>query len=488
MAMDAGGVDLNPFDGINNAGLCQDPIHSCVGSQDIPLQDMMKQMRNAAFSRMTRHNLNVEVLSAQLIGVTGGSRTLDEILGYAIQTRHPEEFQISNSNLAPRLSLSWDPWADGKTMVFGSWGRYYDKLFLNTMTLEQGPDTVNRTYSGSDGVDDRGLPDNRIGIPRSQTSLSATQVDRSLATPYSVEWTAGFRRELAPEMLISLRYIDRDFHDQLQDIDINHHIQIDPATGKPFDRLGEPCPRTSSCGLVPNGAPDLYIENYYFSRVLMLGNFNEQSYHAWEIELVRRLKRKWQMEASYTYSVAQGDAESYRSELGNDPSLVEYEPGYLDYDQRHVVKFNAVAFLPGDWRLGGTITWASGLPFSGIIHYTRDVDDVGFTQTRILYGQLGANGFGLTTQNRNIHRNEATYMLNARVLKSFVIGKSAASAFLEVYNLLNSDYLRVEKVDQFPAQISYTPRGAPIITPASSHLIGERDFGRRFQIGFQVDF
>jgi len=485
LAMDAAGLDLKPFDGISNVGLCRDPIHSCLGSLDIRLQDLVKQMRNAAYGRMTRHNLDVEVLSAQLIGTTGGSRTLDEILGYAIQTRRPEEFQVSNSNLAPRLSLSWDPWADGKTMVFGSWGRYYDKLFLNTMTLEQGPDTVNRTYSGSGGLDANGLPDNRIGVPRRQSSLSAFQVDRSLATPYSVEWTAGFRRELVPEMLISLRYIDRDFHDQLQDIDINHHLEIDPVTGKPFDRFGEPCPGSSTtCGNIPNGAPDLHIENYYFNHVLKLGNFNEQTYHAWEIELVRRLKRKWQMQASYTYSVAQGDAESYRSELGNDPGLVEYEPGYLSYDQRHVIKFNAVAFLPGDWRLGGTITWASGLPFSGIVHYASDIDDVGFTQSRILYGQLGVNGWGLTRQNRNIHRNEATYMLNARVLKSFVIGKSSASAFLEVYNLLNSDYLRVENVDQFPAQI--TSRGA-IIRP-SSHLVGERDFGRRFQVGFQVDF
>ncbi|MCI0408882.1 MAG: hypothetical protein L0191_10010, partial [Acidobacteria bacterium] len=201
---------------------------------------------------------------------------------------------------------------------------------------------------------------------------------------------------------------------------------------------------------------------------------------------VRRLKRRWQMEASYTYSVAQGDAESYLSELGNDPSLVEYEPGYLNYDQRHVVKFNAVAFLPGDWRLGGTITWASGLPFSGIVHYS-DIDDVGFVQNRILFGQLGINGIGITTQNRNIHRNEATYILNARVLKSFVIGKASASAFLEVYNLLNSDYLRVENIDQIPQQVSYQRNGY-IVIPAQTHILGERDFGRRFQIGFQVDF
>ena len=136
--------------------------------------------------------------------------------------------------------------------------------------------------------------------------------------------------------------------------------------------------------------------------------------------------------------------------------------------------------------MGGTITWSSGLPFSDIVHYT-DIDDVGYTQNRILFGQLGVNGYGITTQNRNVHRNEATYILNARVMKSFVIGKSSASAFLEVYNLLNSDYLRVEQLDQFPASVSYQS-GGPIIQHPSSHILGERDFGRRFQIGFQIDF
>jgi hypothetical protein len=348
---------------------------------------------------------------------------------------------------------------------------------------------VNRTYEGDfNGLDALGIPNGGIGRAIAQSPLSATQVDRSLATPYSVEWTAGFRRELAPEVLISLRYINRDYHDQLQDIDINHHTEIDPMTGKLADRLGDL--RQLPGGVytsLPNGVPDLYIENFYFNRVFMLGNFNEQTYRGWEIELVRRLKRKWQMQASYTYSIAQGDAETYLSELGNDPALAEYEYGYLDYDQRHVIKFNAVAFLPGDWRLGGTITWSSGLPFSAIVHPQIDSDDAGYTQNRLVFGQLGISGFGITTQNRNIHRNHAAYVLNGRVMKSFVIGKASASAFLEVYNLLNTDDLRLEKIDQIPGRLIEN-RGGDILIPAVYNLIGERDFGRRYQIGFQVDF
>src|SRR4029453_16995980 len=114
----------------------------------------ISDIRNAAFGVMTRHNLDVQILSSFLGAVTGGDTNLNEILGQAVQTRRPENFDVSNSNLAPRLSLSWDPWADGKTQVIASWGRYYDKLFLNTMSLEQGPDTVTRVYKADlDGVD-----------------------------------------------------------------------------------------------------------------------------------------------------------------------------------------------------------------------------------------------------------------------------------------------------------------------------------------------
>ena len=481
------GIDTRS-DGIvpPSLGLCLDPIHSCVGSTDIPLLALYSEIRNLALTQMSRHNLDVNVTFAGGSGALGGGS--DPIAG-ATRRRRPEDFEISNANLAPRLSLSWDPWADGKTMAFGSWGRYYDKLFLNTATLEQGPDTVSRSYAFDvDGVDGHAAPNNRLGAIISQSALSAFQVDRSLATPYADEWTAGFRRELAPEVLVSFRYVHRNYHDQLQDIDVNHRTITDPSTGKPFDLFGDPQCSVSALCYAPDGAPDLYIQNFNFNRVYRLGNTNEQTYRGFEIEFVRRLKRKWQMESSYTYSKAQGDAEAFLSYLGNDPGLIEYESGYLDYDQRHVIKFSATAFLPGDWRLGGTATWASGMPYSAIAHF-RNRDDVGFIQSRILFGHLGAGGWGITREMRNVHRNEATYLFNARLVKSFVIGKASASAFLEVYNLLNSDTMRVYAIDQIPAQALYdTATKPPRIVPAVINIEGERDFGRRFQVGFQMDF
>ena len=40
---------------------------------------------------------------------------------------NPIEFNYGEK-LAPRLGFTWDPWSDGKSKVYGSWGKYYDVM------------------------------------------------------------------------------------------------------------------------------------------------------------------------------------------------------------------------------------------------------------------------------------------------------------------------------------------------------------------------
>src|SRR5262249_39359523 len=158
------------------------------------------------------------------------------------------------------------------------------------------------------------------------------------------EFTIGFQREIAPEMSVSVNYIQRNFRDQLQDIDVNHstrreghgfvcplhpalrsglcddfgRTQVRPATGGSGegDKQG-PDERH------PDSYPDLYINNFNFNQILRVGNYNVQHYQSIELQFVRRLSRKWQMDASYVFSKAQGQADSLYNESGNDPSVTE---------------------------------------------------------------------------------------------------------------------------------------------------------------------
>ena len=478
-------------DGIHSLGITADPFFYSVANPTKTESTWTDPVRVAALSRMTRHHIETSFASQQLGALFpelsgGGDITASTLQSLGIQPQREEPFRLTNNNLSPRISVAWDPASSGRTKLFATWGRYYDKLFLNTIVGEEGPDDINRYYLlDLAGVTGSGLPDHQIGQVVSKSPPSTTQIDRALQTPWSDEFTVGFERELAPEVALTLTFIARDYRQQLQDIDVNHTLRYDPNTGQPLDAFGLLPSGFSTTGKATDrqadGKPDLYVENFFFNQVLRIGNFNEARYRGIELQAVRRLARRWEMQGSYTYSRATGQAEDFQSSLGNDPSTVESEHGYLDFDQRHVVKVNASLFLPHDWQMGLSASWQSGLPYSVITRFFA-LDNADYLQFRTRFGQEVGNVF--VTEPRNDHRNAATYNIGARAHKSFVLGRATAGAFVEVFNLLNTDDLHI---------ISYEPTPPQLQTPGQStqgplQLNGTRQFGRRWQVGFQVDF
>jgi len=398
--------------------------------------------------------------------------------------RETRNFEIVNSNLSPRLSISWDPWGDGATKLFGNWGRFYDRLFLATVTGEIGPDNVNYAFT----------PDqNHVIVPgavsRAASTVSITQIDRDLATPYTDELSLGFERELASEWSVGLTWIRRRGSDLLQDTDINHVtcgqfrsvLGVDPALicgdagGLETDRFGQvgfdpasPDVEGGSFAFnraysLPNGAPDLYTVNNGFNQVLRIGNVNSSDFTAWEARLVRRQHHGWQMQASYTWSKASGQAEAFGSVLGNDPETVDDEEGYLIFDQRHVLKFQAVTQLPAGIGLGTIVQWASGTPFS-LTRTVVDQDSTGNTIFRSFF----------PSGRRNDQRNGGQWRIDAHLERSFIIRKVRASGFLNVQNLLNGDELVVTSYD--------------LTALNGVGLNAIRNTGRRFEIGASFAF
>jgi hypothetical protein len=129
-----------------------------------------------------------------------------------------------------------------------------------------------------------------------------------------------------------------------------------------------------------------------------------------------------------------------------------------------VIKFNTVANFPKEIQFGTRVTWESGLPFSLIRR--------GFTfdnQANPTFRQL------FPTQQRNDQRNTGRWLIDLNLRKAFTMGRVKAGADFTVTNLLNSDDLEIHNInDAF----------------ASFQLVDEtqRRFGRRFQLGFTMNF
>ncbi len=209
----------------------------------------------------------------------------------------------------------------------------------------------------------------------------------------------------------------------------------------------------------PNSVPDLYGVSNGFNQVFLVENANRSDYTALELKLIRRLHRNWQMQLSYTWSRARGEADAAFALPGDDPSVPMNAHAYLGYDQRHVLKFEAATHLPHGVVLGGIVDWSSGTPWS-VVEQGTDLDSFGNVLLRTTY----------PTGGRNDQRNGAAWMIDARVEKSFTIQRTAIGAFLIVHNLLDEDYLTIQSFN------------------GTNDLAATRDFGRRYEAGMKVTF
>jgi hypothetical protein len=87
---------------------------------------------------------------------------------------------------------------------------------------------------------------------------------------------------------------------------------------------------------------------------------------------------------------------------------------------------------------------------------------------------------------RNSERNGSTLNIDTSARKNFVWGRTTWAVSLEVFNLLNSDDLRVYSYE--PSRTTGFDAGGATLIATPLQLDAERRFGRRFQVGFQFNF
>lgn len=395
---------------------------------------------------------------------------------YWSKKRRATDFRLRNTNVSPRISVAWDPSGKGKTKLGIAAGRYYDKIFLAVPLIELEPAT---TFFSIDAIPWPGRLDPFIafGNPTDPGTINVRMVDRDLRTPFQDERSLSFEHEVGAEAALKLTYIERKFRDQFQDTEINRALgdlgrcMVNRRPDQPWVDVSQgPDGVLDDCVNGGDGAPDFYLQNPAWGDILLVGNFNTTRYKAVVLELVRRQYRGWQMESSYTWSKAIGDAEDFNQILGNDRTTVEDERGFLAFDQRHVFKLNASSVTPWGFRLGTTVQWESGLPYS--------VQAFASTQDALIPQQGGIAVPGarlrlvLPTHRRNDQRNPSFWTFDARIAKEWNLGRRGTNLSLtaEVFNLLNEDTIRI--LDQ----------------ELDGTLNAVRRFGRRWQVGMQLAF
>ena len=306
-----------------------------------------------------------------------------------------------NNNWSPRIGATYDSLCAGATKMYGSYGRFYERMPNDLAARALSVDNLVSRADYYDAGLTQPIPSGLITqVPRGGQvtnhfipgATSPDTIDPNIKMSYANEFVLGFEAEPLPLTTFGVRYIHRNIGRVLEDIQNAPYIPYylgDPAVTHNYS-LTNP----SSATPVMPGVPGYTI------------TFPDPQhrYNAVEFTLNRRLSNHWSAMASYRWSRLRGNYEGFYNNLigqsdpgitalfdfpANDPSYtvlgaglglpgdIRYlaDPnGILSLDQPHAVKLYGT-YNVGGLNFGVAFNAHSGLPLTPMAYspaYARE--------------------------------------------------------------------------------------------------------------------
>ncbi len=187
---------------LNSAGLDIDSLTP--GDIQAPLTTNIKAQNSAFFIQDTwqvSSNLSLQ------LGVRFGEQKLFNGDG--------DVQQSIDDNIAPRLGFVWDFLGNGKSKIFGHWGKFYETIPMDIVIRSYGGEISAFSYNFSDN------PDDVANIPTLRNSRilggGFSRVDPETKGQHLEEAVLGVEWEFSPNWAAGFKYIQRDLKRVIED-------------------------------------------------------------------------------------------------------------------------------------------------------------------------------------------------------------------------------------------------------------------------------
>lgn len=293
----------------------------------------------------------------------------------------------SYKEFQPRLGFAWDPRGDGRTVIRGGYGIFYDQLFQN-LTLfatQQTNPTIYQTVldqvNSAVGVGQ--LANFRFGIdplPAPPANASNANLefggfgrinDPTLRDPYVQKYSIGFEHNLGRKYVLSSDFVHTlGLHEnRVQNVNPQIRSVCDPA-------FPGSTPASARC---VRGANTRYFDQAFaaaglgagrLEQINMFTSTNRSFFDSWTTSLKYR-GRKAFYTASYVLSSSRSwGGEPLASYSGNGVAITpeqQFRPeefGPTRIDERHRIVLSGIFNLPGGFELAPIAQFASARPYS----------------------------------------------------------------------------------------------------------------------------
>jgi hypothetical protein len=308
------------------------------------------------------------------------------------------KYPVDKNNIAPRLGVVWNPGGEGKSVVRAGYGMFYDRTLLGTIDDLFFANKYSRSFTADfpqanpdPGPASGQFPSEAVLLITDPTQLSPSARaiinaryppgsqarntgtvffdDPDRKQPYFHQMSAGYERELFPNVSLSADYIRMKGKDMFVNPDLNIGTRLNTSRTGPFIR-------TDPFGVLnPSLSPG---EAPYVATVRLLSTPGYSDYDAMNLSLEKRYSNNWSVRAAYAlgYSrgVVRGQADSAEFQVGSNLNLDKYFAP-ANVDRRHTVVISGRMEVPktGGVTISGNLRMMTGEPFT--IHDTTfDLD------------------------------------------------------------------------------------------------------------------
>jgi hypothetical protein len=273
-------------------------------------------------------------------------------------------YDTDKNSLQPRVGVTWDMLSDGRTIVRGGYGIYYDQP-LTGIFLQNA--FVNPPFVANPLVLNPQLSNPAAGTtPTTRAVQSLIATSDPFETPRTQQWNFGVQRELYPRGVVDVGYVGSAGDNLIQPVDINFPQLQDVIAAGGVVNLARPYVGYGTINLRQTTARSRY-------NGLLVGFRHDQG-------------RAGLLNVAYTLSRTKTDATNDRDaiDVPQNPLDLDAEYAVARTDRTHVLTFNYVYELPffrdpgpmnlvlGGWQVAGITQMWSGPPISRVVNGTTN--------------------------------------------------------------------------------------------------------------------
>lgn len=329
-------------------------------------------------------------------------------------------------NWGPRVGFNARLDEDGRTVLRGSWGRFYRTAITGEMSDVHPGQGSSQEWHWNAGT---GMYDIEGTKYEAATNFG---FDPNSRAPRTDQFSVGFDRELVANLAFGFTYVRKDQSDLLGWNTDNatygtvpwtatngQMLDVYPISTNPNDRYF----RLSNV--------DCEGISYYCEALYM-------DYNGLVFSLDKRMSNNWQAQLSYVWSRAYGllpssgrgvsssqETRVRSSSLARDPNQFTNATGHLLNDRTHTLRLTGAIIAPGDILFGFNAAFFNGKPWGASARVPKEVLPQG---AYVVY---------LTPPGSERLENQA--LLDMRVSRPFYFGERAKiEPFVDLLNLFNS--------------------------------------------------